>query len=149
MNSIQFGDGETYFSVASYLDQSLFSLENELHSPEVLRLCLSSCIVTPGLTLVMVGQRVQAGAVPWWVVHQLGSGRAHQCRSHVPLGPDSSKFKPGLMERKWCEQSSCQPENYSLGGYSYTEGRNCQLLSHCLFFDLGKIFAVCILSAVM
>jgi len=53
------------------------------------------------------------------------------------------------MGREWYAQTSCQLENDFLGGSSYTEGRNCQLLLHCLVFDLGKIFAVCILGTVM
>lgn len=45
------------------------------------------------------------------------------------------------MGQKWYEQTSCQLENYLLGGHSHTEGRNCQLLFHCLvvcFFLFGK-----------
>lgn len=141
-NSIQFGDGEFYFSVASYLDQSLFSLEN----------CTVYCVSpyhAAWLHLAVVRQHVPAGAVPWWVTHQLGPGRSHQHGSHIPLGPDISKLKPGLVGRKWYEQTSCQLENYLMRGHCYAEGRNWWLLLHCLFFDLGKIFAECILGTVM
>lgn len=130
-----------------------FLLRPESVLPGELHGCLCFSLQLPyhgaWLHLAVVGQHVPAGAVPWGVTHQLATGRSHQCSSHIPLGPDISKLKPGQMGRKWYEQTSCQLENYLLGVHCYAEGRNCQLLLHCLFFDLGKIFPVCILGTGM